>query len=222
MKTHNKFTFITLMLVFFSVVVMAASKAAEQQGQEGLDPFKVIAVISGAFTGLAVIIGTLSSLFKSFRNWLVRKVRKALHIIDIEDFVEETTKRNQESLQAIAMENKSQFEAINKQNAQLGIEIKTLVDMVDKLRGCVELSQISDKAILREGITRIYYKYHRRRQITANERENVSQLHAAYSTIKINGDEIHDKYVNELYEEIKSWQIIYPEQNTGEIENARK
>lgn len=222
MKTIKQIIII-IACILVPVIAIAASRTSvtsAQQEQAGFDLPKLVSVVSGLLTGIAVIVGTLISVFKSFRAWVVKKVRKALHIVDIEALVDETTKKQQKDLQEAADERRGQLKTIGEQYTKLGEEIKNLVEKVEKLNKCVEQSQVSDKAILREGITRIYYKYYRQKKIAANERENVSQLHAAYDSIKINGDHIRDSYVHDLYEEIKTWDIIYPDERAGD-QNAR-
>ena len=60
----------------------------------------------------------------------------------------------------------------------------------------------SSKGLLRDAITRIYYKYRKRQAIPIHEWENVEHLYAVYREYKAN------TYVSEIMKIMRTWQVL--------------
>lgn len=69
--------------------------------------------------------------------------------------------------------------------------------------------QESDVAIIRDIITKTYYKYNRVRKIPNYEIENIHKLYDVYKQYSKN------TYVADLVADMRTWQIVYPATNIG-------
>ena len=188
------------------------SAASQSANQPEIDPFKIISIASGAVTGITVVVGALAATIKSFRTWMVKMLRKALHIADREKVMKENAEKQEAALERSTAERKEQLKVLAAQNAALEADIKKLIATIDDLNETMIKSQVVDKAMIKDSITRIYYKYHRRKQIPINVRENASHLLEVY-------DGLHgNSFVHDLVDEMKTWQIIYAKVDTEDSE----
>ena len=143
---------------------------------------------------------------------MVKMLRKALHIADIEKVMKENAEKQEAALERSTAERKEQLKVLAAQNAALEADIKKLIDTIDGLNETMIKSQVVDKAMIKDSITRIYYKYHRRKQIPINVRENASHLLEVYDSLHGNS------FVHDLVDEMKTWQIIYAKVDTEDSE----
>lgn len=192
----------------------SAQSSTPTQGatQPEIDLLKIISIASGAVTGITVVVGALAATIKSFRAWMVKLLRKALHIADIEKVMKENADQQKADLERSTEERKSQLKVLTTQNAALEADIKKLIDTIDGLNETMIKSQVVDKAMIKDSITRIYYKYHRRKQIPINVRENAFHLLEVYDSLHGNS------FVHDLVDQMKTWQIIYAKVDTEDSE----
>jgi|LSQX01.2.fsa_nt_gb hypothetical protein len=177
---------------------------------QSIDPLKIISIASSALTSLMLIFGTLTATFKSVRDWVVKKVRKALKIVEIEELMKKTTLQHNEDLNAATKERREQLQKVTEQNEFLGQEIKNLINKIDALNATMLKGQKCDRALIKDGITAIYFKYHRKREIPATDREKASQLFEVYTALGGNS------YIVDLFDDLRTWPITFQPQEAGD------
>lgn len=218
-KPYKHKTKVALLAAALLVAVIATRAMATTPTPSGagsthqpFDPLKIISITSSALTSLMLIFGTLTATFKSVRDWVVKKVRKALKIVDIEELMKKTTIQHNADLEAATKERREQLQKVTDQNEFLGKEIKSLIDKIDALNATMLKGQNCDRALIKDGITAIYFKYHRKREISAADREKASQLFEVYTALGGNS------YIVDLFDDLRTWPITFPHQEAGSLQ----
>lgn len=78
----------------------------------------------------------------------------------------------------------------------------TLINAIDEVVERMRLSDESNKGLLRDSITKTYYKYRRRKQIPIHEMENIERLYDTYQKYKGNS------YVSSIIEVMRDWEEL--------------
>jgi|LSQX01.1.fsa_nt_gb hypothetical protein len=193
-----------LAAVVLATATAEAPRAAESTPSH-FDPLKIAGAASSFLSSIAVIFGALTASIKTIREWVVKKVRKALRIVDIEEALNKLQVKHDEDMAKAIKDRHDQMRNVTDQTKTLEDTVKDLTEKIDKLNDTLIRGQSCDRALIRESITRLYFKHHKTKSIPVNEREQVSQLHALHLALG------NEPYIQDLMDELRTWRIVYPE-----------
>ena len=215
LKTWAVITVVVAALSFLIVVCATESGAnpsATPPPPNFFDRFKAntlsLAAILGALTGIFMFIGKV---FKPFKRWFVSWARKSLEIVDATKAINERFESVESSIASNAQVSQKQYTVISGQNQYLEDAMSAVLKTLEEITRKLADSEDTNRALLRDSITKTYYKYNKRRAIPIHEKENMAKMYDTYD--KLNGN----SYVHGIMRVVGEWQVLSGEDASSNI-----
>ena len=210
---HNKFlktwaviTVVVAALSFLIVVCATESGAnpsATPPPPNFFDQFKAntlsLAAILGALMGIFVFIGKV---FKPVKRWFVGWVRKSLNIVDVTKTIDDRFEVVEKGITNNAQTINKQYQVMTGQNQSLEEGVSALLKSMDDVSRKLGEFEETNRALIRDSITKTFYKYCKRRAIPIHERENMNKMFDTYKNLNGNS------YIASIMRVVDEWEVL--------------
>lgn len=191
----------------FLIIVCATESGAKPSATPPppnfFDQFKAntlsLAAILGALTGIFMFIGKV---FKPFKYWFVSWVRRSLEIVDVTKAIDERFKAVESGLATSSQASQKQYTIMSGQNQTLEDGMTAILASLEEINRKLAESENTDRALIRDSITKTFYKYCRRRAIPIHEKENMSKMFDTYK--KLDGN----SYIASIMKVVDEWDVL--------------
>lgn len=206
LKTWAVITVVVAALSFLIVVCATESGAnpsATPPPPNFFDQFKAntlsLAAILGALTGIFVFVGKV---FKPFKRWFVSWVRRSLEIVDVTKAIDERFKAVESGLAINSQTSQKQYTIMSGQNQTLEDGMAAILASLEEINRKLAESENTDRALIRDSITKTFYKYCKRQAIPIHEKENMNKMFDTYK--KLNGN----SYIASIMRVVEGWEVL--------------
>lgn len=189
------------------IPALAESPQANSGRAEDLSGFwetiKVNIISLAALTSaLAAIFLFMGKIFKPIKTWSVNKIRKWLKIIDVDKKLDDKFLQLEKNANEHADSQRKEYAIISGQNNAIEERLDALLSSVDEISRKMDNIEDSQLAVLKDVITKTYYKYVKRRAIPIHEKENVTKMFEIYKSMRGNS------YVGGIMSQIEVWEVL--------------
>lgn len=205
-----------LLVIHFSPVLITVAQASQQTPMPTITPtptqaptlnfgnyFKANVLSLAALLGAMVaIFGVIGKVFKPVREWFVKWIRKSLQIVDINKAMDDRIAAIEKRVALDAEDRKKEYAVMTGQNASIEGGLSALIESVGEINRKLGLSEESNRSLVRDAITKIFYKYCKRQAIPIHEKENMARLYDVYRRYSGNS------YVCDLMEVANNWEVL--------------
>lgn len=158
-----------------------------------------LAALLGALMGIFVFIGKV---FKPVKRWFVGWVRKSLNIVDVTKTIDDRFEVVEKGITNNAQTINKQYQVMTGQNQSLEEGVSALLKSMDDVSRKLGEFEETNRALIRDSITKTFYKYCKRRAIPIHERENMSKMFDTYKNLNGNS------YIASIMRVVDEWEVL--------------
>lgn len=181
---------------------LAAVADQAQTVSKGYDVVANILSTSAILAAIAGIIGIIGKIFKPVREWFIRWIRKSLRISDSNKSVDERFDAINERVALDAENRKKEYAVMTGQNETIAQGLSAVLTSVEEINRKLGIADESNRSLIRDAITKTFYKYCKRQAIPIHEKENMSRLYDVYR--KYDGN----SYVSGIMHVVEDWEVL--------------
>ena len=214
--SHNKFVILGVAIVLVAALIFFLSVFAESgdrltvpQSEPACDTPSIteqvkvnILSISAILAAITTILVTITKVYKPIRKWFVRRIRSALEIVDVNKKIDDRFDSIERSVSEHADMQRKEYAIMSGQNEQIEKSLGAVLSAIEEINEKINNVENSNRAVMKDVITKTYYKYARRRAIPIHEKENISKMFEIYEYIGGNS------YVAGLMQKMDEWEVL--------------
>ena len=158
--------------------------------------------IAALLASIGGIFAFAMKIFKPIRRWIVSWIRRSLNIEDSNKLNEDRISALESKIIAEAEDRKKDFAAMKGQNDTIEGSLACLLASTNEINRKLNMSEESNRSLVRDAITKTFYKFNKRQAIPIHEKENMGKLFDVY---KMYGG---NSYVCSLMEIANEWEVL--------------
>ena len=158
-----------------------------------------LAAVCGA---ILVIVAFPGKLFRPAKERFVGWMRKALRIEDSNKTLEDRFVAIEARITEDVATREKQYAVMSGQNETIAQTLESVLELVQETNRRMGLSDESNKSLVRDAITKTFYRYCKRQAIPIHEKENMSRLYDVYRGYDGNS------YVSSIMRKIDEWEVL--------------
>lgn len=158
-----------------------------------------LAALLAALTGIFVFIGKV---FKPVKRWFVRWVKKSLDIVDVAQAIDQRFEVVEKGISNNTQTLNKQYQVMTGQNQALEEGVSALLMSMDGVSRKLGEFEETNRALIRDSITKTFYKYCKRQAIPIHERENMNKMFDTYKNLGGNS------YIASIMRVVDEWEVL--------------
>ena len=163
---------------------------------------KTISTIQGVVGGITAIFLFQARVYKPIREWLIRKTRNMLKIVEIDKKFDEKFASVEQNANEHAETQRKEYAIITGQNTAIENTLVAVLQSVEQVNEKLKNIEDGQRAVLKDAITKTFYKYVKRQAIPIHEKENVTKMYEIY--VNMNGN----SYVDSIMKAMDKWEVL--------------
>ena len=178
------------------------------------EQFKVsILSLAAVFSALTLIVVTVGKVFKPVREGFVGWMRKSLHIVDSNKTIDDRFIDAEKQVATEAITRQQEYAVMTEQNNSIEETLSAVLDSVGVIIKKMDTLEDSNVALIRDGITKTFYVYCRKRAIPIHEKENMGKMFDIYKKYNANS------YVGSIMKAVEDWEVLFGDEPSCNIEH---
>lgn len=205
-RKHNVRVAISMVATLCIVLLSMSSVCAEAPAQKESD-FKEqfitnLLSTSTVLAAMASIVAIIGKVFKPVKAWAVKRMRKTLQIVDVNQKMDDKFDAIEKRVNEHAEQQRKEYAVVAGQNASIERTMDAIMVSIECINNKMINVEDSQRAVLKDAITKTYYKYLKRKAIPIHEKENIKRMYEIYD--KMDGN----SYVEGIIEKIDTWEEL--------------
>ena len=152
--------------------------------------------------GIVTIFAAIGKVFKPAKLWFVGWIRKSLHIVDANKTIDERFASIERRVAEDSQIRQKEYAVMTGQNESIELGLSAVLRSVEDISRRLGDFEDSNLALMRDTITKTFYKYCKRQAIPIHEKENMSRMYDIYR--RFNGN----SYICALKEAMDEWEVL--------------
>ena len=199
---------IAVAALFFPVITVAELVQTPAPTDNFGDYFKANVLSLAALLGaMAAILAIIGKVFKPVREWFIRWMRKSLRIVDANKTINERFEATEQRVAIDAETRKKEYAVMSGQNNSIEMTLDKVLKSVGDISRRMGTLEESNIALIRDGITKTFYKYCHQEAIPVHEKENMGKMFDIYRKYNANS------YVGSLMKICDGWDVIFGDES---------
>ena len=158
--------------------------------------------IAALLASIGGIFAFAMKIFKPIRRWIVSWIRRSLDIEDANKINEERMSALEAKINNESDERKKRCETMAGYSNTIEGTLDCLLASTNEINRKLNMSEESNRSLVRDAITKTFYKFNKRQAIPIHEKENMGKLFDVY---KMYGG---NSYVCNLMEIANEWEVL--------------